>query len=173
LDIIFKTSINPRIYFHWIFLIVLVSIILYHFNSNPIGLSIIILLLISTLLVNPISYISLGENEIILEKTYGFLYSKKEKISLNDLKRIHCVSLGTSVSDGGWVLTGNYEASVIIHILTGSYFYQKTYELEFYNETQQLVKGGYSVNISRNQLLKFIDEFKENKTNSTFSFLNE
>ena len=126
---IFKTSINSRIFFHWILIIGLISVILYHFSSNPYGLSIAIILLIITFFINPISLLILTENEIIIKRTYGFLFSKNEYFTIKNLNRIFYSNLRANVSGGGWIFTGNYKASVIFYVLSGSYFYQNTSQI--------------------------------------------
>lgn len=159
MDFIFKTSINSRIFFHWILVICLICVILYHFSSNPIGLSIAIILLIITFLINPISHLILTDNDVIIKKTYGFLYSNNEYIALKNLKRIYLNNFRTNVSGGEWIFTGNYKASVIFYVLSGSYFYQNTSELQFYLDNNEIKT--YNVNTSNGQVLKFIKKFED------------
>ncbi len=153
-----RTGVSTKIIFHWMLVILITGSLLYYIEINTKGFLIIIGLLLLTLILNRTTYLKLKNGRLIItKKNFLFIPTFKLSVDINKLDNLTIIDYRNSIpEDARWFV--DFEAVIIVDILTGTYFYKPTNKLIIDLGQNNLVE----IEINTQRKRKIRQELKKN-----------
>ncbi len=124
-----RAGVSTKIIFHWILVILIIGLLAYFIEMATIVFSILIGLFLLTLILNRTTYLNLKDAQLIItKKNFLFIPTFKLSVDINKLDNLIIIDYRNSIpEDACWFM--DFEAVIIVEILTGTYFYKPANKL--------------------------------------------
>ena len=157
-----RTVPNKKIIFHWILVISVIGLLVSYIEINTTWVLILISFFVLTLILNRTTYLNLKNGQLIISKK-SFLVIPTFKLSI-DLNKIDKFTMIDSRDDNyeDTRMFVDFEAGIIVDILTGIYFYKPTYTLIIASGQNNLTE--IKINTQKKDVIKIEQELKKNTT---------
>ena len=156
---IIRTRPNNKIIIHCILVTLVIGILIYYFQINTPFLLFLIGFLLLTLILNRTTYLNLKDGKLIITKTmFLFIPTLQLSIDLNKIDKLTIIDTRNK-NDDDVRLYVDFEAGIIVDILTGTYFYKPTFTLFVSLEQNKVTE--IEINILKKDMTKFKKELKK------------
>ena len=148
-----KIGLNPKIIFHWILIITIISLFSLVIMENPPVIISIIGLLFLSLFFNRTNYLTIDSKNIVIKDNFFiFINRKVEVFNFKGLERIIIKDNGANITLSDMIL---YEyIFAIFSFLSGGFFYDKRFELRLIQKSGEEIMT--KVNIQRVDIKRLI-----------------
>ena len=165
---IIRTRPNNKIIIHCILVTLVIGILIYYIEINTPFLLFLIGFLLLTLLLNRTTYLNLKDGKLIITKTiFLFIPTLQLSIDLNRIDKLTIIDTRNK-DDEDVRLYVDFEAGIIVDILTGTYFYKPTFTLFVSLEQNKVTE--IEINTQKKDMTKFKKELKKLITANSFDF---
>ena len=153
-----KTKPANIIIFHWILIIISIGLLYYITDNKAIIYSVAIYFILS-LIFNGVTYLKLKEDRIIITRTcFLFIPISKLSVNINDIVKLSLIDC-RDIREKESRRYLDFEANVIVDIITGSYFYKPIYILAI--NLVQNKKIELEINSPRKDTLRITSNLQE------------
>ncbi|MDA3952715.1 MAG: hypothetical protein PF485_03645 [Bacteroidales bacterium] len=147
-----RTRPNNKIIFHWILVMLVTGLLVYNIEINTICFLILITLFLLTLILNRTTYINIkGGKLIITKKAFLFISTFQLSIDINKIDELTISDCRDNIHEENRLFV-DFEAVVIVDILTGTYYYKPTYTLNISSAQNNLTE--IEINTQRKDIIK-------------------
>ncbi|MCD4835096.1 MAG: hypothetical protein K8R31_14960 [Bacteroidales bacterium] len=147
-----RAEVSTKIIFHWILMILIIGLLAYFIEINTIVFSILISLFLLTLILNRTTYLNLKNGQLIItKKNFLFIPTFKLSIDINKIDKLTIINYRNSIPEYTRRFV-DFEAVIIVEILTGTYFYKPTNKLIIDLGQNNLIE--IEINVQRKRKIK-------------------
>ena len=153
-----KTKLNHKIIFHWVFILSLIGLLIYYIENKSI-LYTIVSFLIMTLIFNRTTYLKLKSDSLLITKTnFLFIPTSKVLFNINDIKSLSLTDY-RDIDVYNSRKYAEFEAVVIVEIITGIFFYKPNYKLVVYLTQNKRIE--LEINSRKKDIIKIIMDLQK------------
>ncbi len=153
-----KTRPNNKIIFYWILVLTLIGLLFFYIENKPI-LYITGSFIVLTLIFNRVSYLKLKTDSLLIAKTsFLIIPTFKFLIKTNDIINLSLIDYkDIRINDSRKY--AEFEAVVLIEIITGTLFYKPNYKLIIDLTKNKRVE--FDINSRKKDVLKIIGDLQK------------
>lgn len=148
-----QRNVNTKIVLHWILIILLSLIVIFFIELNSKVVLIFTSLMISTLVINQLTFISINKNQLVIVSKILFIIPVSiKRIDISAIKELSFIDYTANEFEV------DFEGAVISKLITGKYFYESKYGVRLLYENKEYESN---VCISENNLKSIKSALKE------------
>ncbi|MDA3953373.1 MAG: hypothetical protein PF485_06985 [Bacteroidales bacterium] len=153
-----KTRPNNKIIFYWILALTLIGLLFFYIENKPI-LYITSSFIVLTLIFNRVSYLKLKADSLLIAQTSFLIFPTfKFLINTNDIINLSLIDYkDIRINDSRKY--AEFEAVVVIEIITGTLFYKPNYKLVI--DLTQNKRVEFDINSRKKDVLKIIGDLQK------------
>jgi hypothetical protein len=153
-----KTRPNNKIIFYWILALTLIGLLFFYIENKPI-LYITSSFIVLTLIFNRVSYLKLKADSLLIAQTSFLIFPTfKFLINTNDIINLSLIDYkDIRINDSRKY--AEFEAVVVIEIITGTLFYKPNYKLVI--DLTQNKRVEFDINSRKKDVLKILGDLQK------------